>query len=189
MAKNLTITENSVTLENVELLRTPFRNFSGSPTKFHPEGGPRSFHVRLTQEQAEALRAEKFYVRESPAFEEGEEPLWHLEIKVSFRDRYGERKSRPPRIVSVTPSGKKDLSEEVCGSLDSSDIEFADVSFRPYDTGRGTVTAYLQSGYFHVKLDALQQKYEMDTMDEVVCDEDGVCYLNGVRINVVRIND
>lgn len=182
MVNNLTITANSVTLENVELLRTPFRNFSGSPTKFNPEGGLRSFHVRLTEEQAEALRKERFYVRELPALEMGEEPLYHLKIKVSFRDRNGDKKSRPPRIVSVTPSGKKELDEEVAWSLDDADIEFADISFRPYDSGRDNVTAYLQSGYFHVKLDTLQQKYEMDTMDEVICDEDGVCYLNGVRI-------
>ena len=171
----------TVTLKGVELLRTPFRNFSGSPTKFNPEGGPRSFHVRLTEEQAKALTEAGFYVREREAREAGEEPMWHLEIKVSFRDKTG-KKTRPPRIVSVLPSGRKDLDEEVVGTLDYADIEYGDISFRPYDSGRDNVSAYLQTGYFHVRLDELEQMYEMDNMDEVICDEDGVCYLNGVRI-------
>lgn len=168
-------TEN-LTLKGVEVLRTPFRNFSGSPTSFNPEGGKRFFNIRLDAETAESMKKAGWRVREREPREEGEEPLYFMEVKVNF-------KGRPPRIVKVTPAGKEPLTEEVVGNLDAADIEFADIIIRPYDWGGDQPSAYLQTGFFNIKLDELELMYEMDDEEKVVCDDEGICYINGVRIN------
>ena len=175
-----------VTLRNMEVLRTPFRNLSGGPTKYNPAGGARFFNVRLSEEQADALAADGWKVRSLPARDEQEMPLRFLEVKVSY-------KGRGPKIVKVTPVGKEDLPEDLVGLLDSADLEFVDLTIRPYVYDRDTAefcTAYLQTAYFHIRMDELELQYAMedvdgteDDSDEVVCDDDGVCYLNGVRIN------
>lgn len=168
-------TEN-LTLKDVEVLRTPFRNFSGSPTKFNVDGGVRFFNIRLDEKLAAKMKKDGWFVKELPPREDGDEPLWLLEVKVNY-------KGRPPRVVKVTPAGKEPLNEEVIGNLDAADIEYANIIIRPYNWGGDTPTAYLQTGFFHIKLDELEMMYEMEDEDGVVCDEDGVCYLNGVRIN------
>lgn len=170
------LTTENRTLKNVEVLRTPFRNFTGSPTKLNPEGGKRYFNVRLDEELARTMAKEGWNIKELPPREDGQEPLWLLEIKVHFG-------GRPPRLVSVTPSGKKPLAEDTVDMLDAADIEYANVIIRPYDWKGKTVSAYLQTGFFHIKLDELEMMYEMDEEDPVVCDDEGVCYINGVRIN------
>ena len=170
------LTTENRTLKNVEVLRTPFRNFAGSPTKYNPEGGKRFFNVRLDEELAQTMMKEGWNIKELPPREDGQEPLWLLEVKVHFG-------GRPPRLVTVTPSGKKPVSEETVDALDAADIEYANVIIRPYDWQGKTVSAYLQTGFFHVKLDELEMMYEMDDEDPVICDDEGVCYINGVRIN------
>lgn len=177
MAKK-TPTEN-LTLKGMEILRTPFRNFSGSPTKFNAEGGERYFEIRLDKEKADELRAAGWRVKELDPREEGDEPLWLLNVKVKFGQR-------PPRIVSVINGKRTPLNEDTVDALDSADIAFADIIIRPYNSGREFPSAYLQTGFFNVKLDELEALYDMDDEDEVVCDEDGVCYighLGGIRIN------
>lgn len=171
------LTTESRTIKNVEVLRTPFRNFSGGPTKLNPDGGKRFFNIRLDEELAKTMTKEGWNVKELEAREDGEEPLWILEVKVN----YGGKK--PPRIVSITASGKKPIREESVDLMDSAEIESADVIIRPYDWGGGKVSAYLQTGYFHIKLDELELMYEMDEEDPVICDDEGICYIGGVRIN------
>lgn len=176
MAKKKLPTDN-VVLENVEVLRTPFRNFSGSPTQFNPEGGKRYFNIRLEANLAEELRADGWRVRELKPRDDQDEPMFILEIKVGYNHR-------PPRVVKVTPAGKANLGEDVVGALDAADIEFADVIINPFDWGGETVSAYLQTGYFTIKLDELEMKYGIeDDMEEVICDDEGICYIDGVRIN------
>ena len=175
-----------LTLRRVEVLRTPFRNLEGRPTKFNPAGGHRYFNIKLDADTAVELEQEGWKVRTLPSRDEQEEPLRFLEVKVSY-------KGRPPRIVKVTPVGKEALPEELVGLLDSADLEYVDLTIRPYVYDRETAefcTAYLQTAYFHIKMDELDLEYAMeeveDTEDEpdgVICDDEGVCYLNGVRIN------
>lgn len=176
----------ALTIRGAEVLRTPFRNFSGRPTKFNPQGGKRFFNIRLDEALAEEMEAAGWKVRSLPARDDQEAPLRFLEVKVAYT-------GRPPRIVKVTPVGKEPLTEEVVGLLDDADIEYADLTIRPYVFDRETaenVTAYLQTSYIHVKMDELDLQYAIEDLegtedepDGVVCDEDGVCYLNGVRIN------
>lgn len=175
MTKTPFPTEN-VTLKNVEILRTPFRNFSGSPTKLNPEGGKRYFNIRLDEETAKRLEDEGWHVKTLPPRDAESEPLYLLELKINY-------KGRPPRIVKVTPTGKEPLTEEVLSALDAADIEFANVIFRPYNWGGPKPSAYVQTLFVHIRLDELEQMYETENEDEVICDEDGVCYINGVRIN------
>lgn len=176
MAKKKLPTEN-VIIEGVEVLRTPFRNFSGSPTTFNPEGGKRYFNIKLEQNLADELEAAGWRVRTLEPRDDQDEPLRLLEVKINF-------KGRPPRIVKVTPAGKATLNEEIVDALDAADIEFADVIIRPYDWGGDRVSAYLQTGYFNIKLDELEMKYGIDDrMEEVICDDEGICYIDGVRIN------
>lgn len=175
MPKRLTSTAR--TLKNVEVLRPPFRNFEGNPTKLNPEGGKRYFNIRLDEELAREMMDEGWLVKELPPREEGHEPLWILQVKVNFGG------GRPPKIVVVSPSGKKEIKEDNVGEIDSADVAYADLIINPHDWGGKTVSAYLQTGYFHVRLDELELMYSMEEEDEVVCDDEGVCYIGGVRIN------
>lgn len=171
------LTNKSRTLKDMEVLRPPFRNFNGNPTKFNPEGGRRFFNVRLDEDLAKEMAAEGWNVKELAPLEEGNEPLWMVEVKINFGG------IRPPKIVVVSPSGKKKITKDNVGEIDSADIEFADVIINPHDWGGETVTAYLETGYFNIRLDELELKYAMEDEDEVICDDDGICYIGGVRIN------
>lgn len=164
------------TLRHVQVLRTPFRNFSGRPTKFNPDGGKRSFNLSLPQDIALEMRDEGWKIRELAPRDDQDVPLYLLEVKVSF-------KGRPPRIVKVTPTGREELTEDAVDALDAVDIEFADVIVNPYNWGEG-VSAYLKTGYFNIAMDELEMLYELDdeTSGKMVCDDDGVCYIDGVRV-------
>lgn len=186
MANKKVFPKEEIILEGMEVLRVPFRNFSGRPTKFNPAGGRRFFNLNLDEDKAEELRAAGWKIRSLPPREEGDKWLHLFEVKLN----YG---GRPPKIMKVTPVGMETVTEDLIGLLDDADIEFADLTIRPYVYDKETAefaTAYVKTAYFNIKMDALELKYATEALegtedetDEVICDENGVCYINGVRIN------
>lgn len=175
MAKESNVRE-SETLKGVRVLRAPFRNFAGRPTKFNEAGGVRAFNVVLDEREAEELAAKGWHVKELAPLDEGGESLKLLEVKVSY-------KGRPPTIRTITQNNSNKISEENVETLDNADISHADIIVNPYNWGGPACSAYLQTGHFHIELDELEAAFDTSGEDPVVCDDDGVCYINGVRIN------
>ena len=146
-------------LLEIENARIIWRNFSGAPDKFHPKGGYRNFHVVIDDpEQAQEMAADGWNIKIRPPREEGEEPLHTLEVAVSF-DNY------PPKVVMVTKRNKVELDEESIDTLDSCDIDSADLIISPYHydvQGKEGIKAYLKTGYINIEEDRFAEKYDRE---------------------------
>lgn len=142
----------TITFENSRLI---FKNFSGEPTKLNRAGGVRGFNLVLSEEEYESMLRDGWNVKRRDPREEGDDPLFHLPVKVSFG-------GRPPTIVLITSSGRTFLDEETVGILDKQIAVNVDLIIRPYHwdvNGTTGVSAYLQTMYFTMEEDDLQRKY------------------------------
>lgn len=143
--------DDKLVLENASVI---FRNFSGQPSQFNPEG-KRNFCVLLDTEMANKLKSEGWNIRYSNPREDGDEPQAYMQVAVSF-DNY------PPTIMLVTSKNKTLLKAEDVGMLDWAELEHIDMIIRPYSwevNGNKGVKAYLKSMYVKVEEDAFSEKY------------------------------
>jgi hypothetical protein len=136
-------------ITNAKLLRRPYRNFEGRPTKVHPDGGVREFGVfiedpEVAQELAEFGFNVKTWTNRDGA--EGEDEHW-LSIKVNYYNRRtGEKLSNPPKFTIYTANNVCDYDENNIKLLDSAELENVKIKFRPnYNTvgDKRYVTPYL----------------------------------------------
>lgn len=147
------VSQPTTTLEDVRII---FRNFSGAENRYNRKGD-RNFSVVLTKELADQLAQLGYNVKTRPPREEGDEPLIHLAVKVKFSEN-----GRPPRVVLISSSGRRNLDEDSIGILDWADIQTVDMIIRPFqwelngDTG---ITAYLNAIYVTIREDDLERKY------------------------------
>ena len=80
-----------------------FRNFSGAPTTFNPNGGKRTFSLCLPAEWAEILKADGWNVK-AREVDDGE-TIYHTEIVVNENSTY------PPNLYMLTEfNGEKRLT-------------------------------------------------------------------------------
>lgn len=118
-----------------------FKNFTGAPTQFNPNGGKRTFSVCLTPEWAEILKADGWNVRQRE-LEEGD-TIYFTEIVVNENSTY------PPHLYVVTEfNGEKKLtllSPEYYNKLDQDMIINLDLEIHPFEHGRGVAGA--KKGY------------------------------------------
>ncbi len=141
-----------VTFEGAEIT---YRNFSGNPTPFDAEGGPRSFALVLPKSVADDMVRDEWNVKCKPAREEDGPEFCYLNVKVGY-------KQRPPTIVLITDSGKTNLTQDTVGMLDWADIRNIDLIIQQsyFDkAGRQGYTAYLRSMYVTIDEDELAKKY------------------------------
>lgn len=148
----------NVTFEGVEILPGKFRNFSGGPDQFNPNGGKRYFNVVIPDEEtAEKMAADGWNVRILAPREEGDIARHYMKVNVSFNS------NNPPRIYRVSSStGRKvELDEDTISNLDFEYIKEADIIVGPYTNwGDGTkISAYLNKMYVVVNEDDLDRKY------------------------------
>lgn len=152
MAERLT-----VKIEEAQLI---FKNFSGAPDRFNPDGGKRQFAVVLDEENARAMLADGWNVKWPQERENDEEGVVrnpYITIAVSF-------KVRPPKIVLITSVSRTQLSEEMVGTLDWANIQQCDLIFNAsyWEVGDKTgVKAYLKTMYVTVEEDELERKYAL----------------------------
>lgn len=145
--------DNTVLMEGVRII---FRNFSGKEGQYNREGD-RNFAVLLDETVAAALATDGWNVKwlKPREEDEGEDPQAYLQVSVNF-------KGRPPRIVLLTSTKRRNLDESEVEDLDWVDIKNVDLIVRPYEwtvNGKSGIKAYLQSIYVTIEEDALEKKY------------------------------
>lgn len=156
---------NDVTLRNVRII---FRNFAGSPTKFNPAGGKRTFSILLNEAEAAELGGMGFNVKALKQRDPDEEPAFHLPVEVSYR-------VKPPRIVFISNQGRKRtvIDEDTVSLIDYTEIEKIDLTINPYqwemENARG-IKAYLRTMYVTIREDELDIEYAQDFGPEIPTD-------------------
>lgn len=131
-----------------------FRNFSGAEGKFSP-AGKRTFHLFLTEAEAEAMQIDGWNVKYLKPYEADDIPQAHIEVEARWR-------GFPPRVVLVTSRGKTPLDESMVDILDWAEFDNVDLIINPSRwevNGNSGIKAYLKSGYFTLHEDELELKY------------------------------
>jgi len=149
-----------VTMENI---RTAVRNFSGAAKQYNP-AGKRNFLAMLDEDTAQAMKADGWHVKYLKAREEDDADAPFLKVNVNF-----ENEPLPVIFLISEQTGRKtQLDESTVGLLDSSEIVNVDLLVTPYNYefgGNAGVTAYLKKGYFTIREDALDLKYNGGGVD------------------------
>ncbi|HZK01053.1 MAG TPA: hypothetical protein VFC79_13630, partial [Tissierellaceae bacterium] len=156
MAKNI----ENIKIENARIV---FRNLSGKPDKFNPQGGKRSFSVVIDDpEFANELKREGWNIKQfNPSPDSDEEPAHFISVKVSYNNI-------PPHIYLCTSKNKTLLNEDTVGQLDYAEISNVDIVITPYQyemSGRSGISAYVKTMYVTVVEDEFASKYEYDDLD------------------------
>lgn len=150
----------NIRMENAHII---FKNFSGQPTKFNPQGGKRDFCVILDDEElVQNLIADGWNVRVLAPREEDDVPRHYIQVTVSFG-------RIPPRIIMHTGKAAVNLDEASVGNLDYADIKNVDLVIRPYEwevNGNSGVKAYLKTMHVTIEEDEFADKYS-DPEDEL----------------------
>jgi hypothetical protein len=144
--------EGQVTVRDARVI---FRNFSGRPDTFNPQGGKRTFCVVLDDETALRLHNDGWNVKRTKGREGDEDgevidSVPYVQVTVGY-------KVKPPRVVMISQKGRTELTEDSVSVLDSVDIVKCDLSFVPYNydskvTGSG-ISAYLKTMFATIELD------------------------------------
>lgn len=154
---------NKTRIYEIENAHITYRNFSGEERKFNAKG-KRNFNLILTPEQAEMFRAEGFRVRVQQPRDDDGDPRYLLPVAVGFE-------YRPPKIVVMNGKHKTELTDDTVGELDYADIDYIDLTIRPYYYHVGDkdgVKAYLNSMYVTLVEDRFAAKYAQDEESEYV---------------------
>lgn len=157
MAKNI----ENIKIENARIV---FRNLSGKPDKFNPQGGKRSFSVVIEDpEFANELKREGWNIKQfNPSPDSDEEPAHFISVKISYNNI-------PPHIYLCTSKNKTLLNEDTVGQLDYAEISNVDIVITPYQyemSGRSGISAYVKTMYVTVVEDEFASKYEYDDLDD-----------------------
>ena len=152
----------NITIENARII---FRNLSGKPDKFNPQGGKRSFSVVIDDPKlAKDLIKEGWNVKQfKPRDDEEGEPGYFLQVKVLYSDRSN------PHIYLCTKKSKTMLNEETVGSLDYAEIASVDIVIRPYEydvRGQKGVAAYVKTMYVTIVEDEFADKYSFEDEEQ-----------------------
>lgn len=138
-------------VEGAQLL---FRNFSGKESQYN-RAGDRNFAVVLDPDSAQRMLADGWNVKFLDARDEGDAPQAYIQVSVGY-------KTKPPRVVMISSTGRTILDEGEVDLLDWVEIENADLIARAYTwevNGKTGIKAYLQSLYITIREDALERKY------------------------------
>ncbi len=156
--------KNNIENIKIENARIVFRNLSGKPDKFNPQGGKRSFSVVIEDpEFANELKKEGWNIKQfNPSPDSDEEPAHFISVKVSYNNI-------PPHIYLCTSKNKTLLNEDTVGQLDYAEISNVDIVITPYQyemSGRSGISAYVKTMYVTVVEDEFASKYEYDDLDD-----------------------
>jgi hypothetical protein len=139
----------------VEDARILWRNFSGIERPPYNKAGERNFVVVLDPKVAEQMFKDGWNVKFPEPSAEGDERDPHIQVKVNFE-------KRPPRVVMITSTGRKELNKDTVDILDAVDFQTVDLIFNASQwevNGKTGIKAYLKSMYVTIEEDYLDRKY------------------------------
>lgn len=143
---------NNLTIRDAKII---FRNFSGKPTQYTPEGR-RTFSVVIEDEElANTLANDGWNIKPLKQRDPDEPIHYHLPVAVFFGNY-------PPLIIMKTGDKRVDLDEATVQCLDWADIKKADLVIRPrtYEAlGRKGVKAYLKTLAVTIEEDEIAAEY------------------------------
>lgn len=152
----------NLVIKNARILPGGFRNFSGSPTKYDPKGGKRTFAVEIPEDSTEKLLEDGWFLKiQKPRDDEEEQhPRYFITVKINFD-------YKPPIIKMHTGKTEKRLDEETINCLDYADYKYGHVSIRPSrwidDDGNARFSGYLKT--LHVFIEE-EDEFEEDFAEE-----------------------
>lgn len=155
----------------VENAHITYRNFKGEARQYN-NAGNRNFNLILSERDAQIFKDAGFRVRERSGRDGHEDDVIYLmQVNVSY-------KFRAPKVVVINGKTKTELDEETIARLDYADVEYIDLTIRPYywqmPDGRTGVKAYLNSMYVTLASDPFEDKYydDVDSPYGHIDDED-----------------
>lgn len=156
-------TNNYLTIRGAKII---FRNFSGKPSQYSPEGR-RTFSLVIDDPTlADQLIADGWNVKPRKSLNDNDPPSWHLPVAVFFG-------KFPPKIILKNSHGNILLDESSVNMLDWAEIVNVDLTIRPrkYEAlGRSGIKAYLKTLAVTVIEDEIEQDYPIG---EFASEEDG----------------
>lgn len=133
-----------------------FRNLMGLERKFNA-AGKRNFSIALSPEQAAALKADGWNVKERHPKDPDDDRgvLLHMKANVNYKS------AQPPAIWLVTSRGRTLLDETTVGMIDVAEISNVDVTLSAYffDEETEVPSAYVKSMYVTIVEDEMERKY------------------------------
>lgn len=156
----------NIAIEGKDIRAIIFRNFSGKPDNFNPNGTMGNFTVVLENAKAEEL-ADRGLNVQWKANRDGDEEA-RLKIFVRFEHV-------PPKVYQITSHNTVELDKDTVELLDNAEISNADLILSPYHyevSGRSGIKAYLSKGYFTIEEDQFAERYlHRENKDEVPWNE------------------
>lgn len=146
--KMITKPDGDVTFQviNAQLMKKPYRNFAGRPSKIHPNGGVREFAI-LIEDPDEAQKLIEFGFNVKTYDYKGED-YNYLSIKVNYYTREGNPIEYPPRFKIFTANNWCFYEEQNIKELDTAYLVDVNLKFNPSYRdigGKHYVTPYLRS--------------------------------------------
>lgn len=143
---------NNLTIRDAKII---FKNFSGKPGKFTPEGR-RSFSVIIEDpDLVQQLIDDTWNVKSLRKRDDSDPDRWQLPVAVNYGPY-------PPMIYMIAGGNKILLDESTVSQLDWADIIHIDMIIRPREyeiAGRKAVKAYLKTMYVTIQEDELAGDY------------------------------
>jgi hypothetical protein len=133
------MTSNNVFIENSRFIFDT--NFSGDPRRDKYGSDARKGNIIIPDiSLARELIDEGFNVKMTRPREGEEEdftPTYYVMGKLSYRDRVGEPKRYPPRVIFVEDDYPTELTEETVGRIDHAWVDHVNVVLNKYESDRG----------------------------------------------------
>lgn len=145
---------NNLQIENANIGRGGFRNFSGEKSQFNPLG-KRTFTVLLDEANGNMLAQEGWHIRWREPRDEDDDRIGLLQIEVKFGDY-------PPKIMLISEGNRTLLDESNISILDSAEIAKCDLVIRPYNwevNGKSGTKAYVKAMYVTLQDDDFGGRY------------------------------
>ena len=159
LKENKIMADNRIPNLKLEDCRIIFKNFSGRADKYNREGD-RNFHVIIDDhELAKKLNEDGWNIKQFNATDDGEEPDYHMPIKVVF-GQY------PPKIFMIAGTSRTTITEETVGMLDYAEITNVDLIINPYQwniNGNTGITAYCKEMWVTIATSEFEDKYAMSS--------------------------
>lgn len=130
---------NNLYIENTRFIFST--NFSGDPKRDKYGKSERKANLVIPDvAMARTLIDEGFNVKMTkPRDGEDEDfvPTYYIVVKLAYRNRDGERKQWPPKVMFIVEDSVTDLDEETVGCIDYAWIENVNVVLNKYESDRG----------------------------------------------------